>query len=58
MMAVACLMIEALESFYQGWPDTNGRSKDAFCKFADWNSEIWRELREKMKAVCDNCGRS
>ena len=40
MMAVACLMIEALESFYQGWPDTNGKSKKAFCKFLDRNSNF------------------
>ena len=32
MMAVSCLMIEALESFRQGWPNTSGgsRSKEAF----------------------------
>jgi hypothetical protein len=25
MMAAACLLIETLESFYRGWPDTSGR---------------------------------
>ena len=25
MMAAACLLIETLESFYRGWPDTNGQ---------------------------------
>lgn len=30
MMAICCLMIEALESFWQGWPDTKKRSKKAF----------------------------
>ncbi|MDW8404338.1 hypothetical protein [Chloroflexus sp.] len=33
MMAICCLMIEALESFYQGWPDTKGRSREAFHSF-------------------------
>ncbi len=37
MMAVACLMIEALESFSRGWPHTEGRSELAFCSFfARW----------------------
>lgn len=33
IMAVACLMIETLESFYRGWPRTDGRSELAFCSF-------------------------
>jgi hypothetical protein len=38
MIAVACLMIEALESFSHGWTDTNGRSELAFCSFfSRWN---------------------
>jgi len=34
-MAISCLMIEALESFWRGWPDTStrGTSRDAFCSF-------------------------
>src|SRR5438105_10967771 len=32
-MAVSCLMIEALESFWCGWRDTNNRSALAFCQF-------------------------
>lgn len=37
MMAVACLMIEALQSFRSGWPDTSkkGDGKHAFCSFFD-----------------------
>ena len=27
MVAIGCLMIEALESFYQGWASSNGKSK-------------------------------
>ena len=30
IMAVSCLMIETLESFWQGWPDADGKSKKAF----------------------------
>jgi hypothetical protein len=32
-MAIGCLMVEALESFRQGWPDTRGKSKLAFSLF-------------------------
>lgn len=35
IMANCCLMIEALESFYQGWKATRNRSELAFCKFFD-----------------------
>jgi hypothetical protein len=127
-MAVGCLMVEALESFRQGWPDTKDKSKAAFCSFfdahpefaafrghaepfwknvrcgilhqaetragwmiqrkgplfdskdlivnataflrtlgkvlksyrirlkhADWDSDLWKNCRTKMKAICDNC---
>jgi hypothetical protein len=33
IMAVSCLMIEALESFYRGWTDSRGKSELAFCSF-------------------------
>jgi hypothetical protein len=32
-MAISCLMIEALESFWQGWADTRQRSRKAFRSF-------------------------
>src|ERR1700733_5043058 len=32
-MAVSCLMVEALESFWRGWTDTKGKSELAFCSF-------------------------
>jgi hypothetical protein len=37
IMAIACLMIEALESFRRGWPDTgqSGKGEHAFCSFFD-----------------------
>jgi hypothetical protein len=37
IMAISCLLIEAIESFYQGWPDSNGKSSLAFCNFFDRN---------------------
>ena len=33
ILANCCLMIEALESFYQGWEDTERRSEQAFERF-------------------------
>jgi len=33
MMAVSCLMIESLESFRRGWPDTRHKSQTAFQSF-------------------------
>ncbi len=33
MMAIGCLLIECLESFYRGWPHTRNRSELAFCGF-------------------------
>lgn len=40
IMAVSCLLIEALESFRQGWPDSNGKSQLAFCNFFDRNKNF------------------
>jgi hypothetical protein len=37
IMAVSCLLIETLESFIQGWPDTKNKSQLAFCNFFDRN---------------------
>lgn len=58
MMAVSCLMIEALESFRQGWDTTHGpKSKAAFCHFFD-SSEPFRQLRGHAQAFYYNvrCG--
>ncbi len=33
IMAVSCLMIEAVETFRQGWPNSKNRSTEAFRKF-------------------------
>jgi hypothetical protein len=40
IMAISCLMIEALESFYQGWADSNRKSQLAFCNFFDRNNNF------------------
>lgn len=46
MLAVCCLMVEALESFRQGWKDTadRGKSEGAFCSFFQAYEEF-RDLR-------------
>ncbi len=46
MMAVCCLMVEALESFRQGWKDSanRGKSEAAFCSFFQAHDEF-RDLR-------------
>ncbi|MFS8066736.1 MAG: hypothetical protein ACMG6S_10225 [Byssovorax sp.] len=33
MLAVCCLMVEALESFRRGYTDTNRKSESTFCSF-------------------------
>lgn len=40
IMAVACLVIETLESFYQGLADTKGRSKKMFREFFKRNRSL------------------
>lgn len=40
MMTSSCLLIEALESFYNGWGNTKNKSELAFCKFFDRVSEL------------------
>jgi len=44
MMAVSCLMIEALECFLQGWSSSENRSKAAFCLFFDAHDQF-KDLR-------------
>ena len=46
ILAVCCLMVEALESFRQGWTSTKGkgRSEAAFCGFFQAHDEF-RDLR-------------
>jgi hypothetical protein len=49
MMAVSCLMIEALESFRQGWETSDRQSKAAFCFFFD-ASEPFKDFRGHAQA--------
>src|SRR5712664_2107583 len=44
MLAVSCLMVEALESFRQGWPHTDRKSEAAFCGFFQAHDEF-RDIR-------------
>ncbi len=39
-MAICCLMIETLESFWRGWPKTDGPNELAFCSFFDRNPNL------------------
>jgi hypothetical protein len=59
MMAISCLMIEALESFRQGWRDTNerGKGKAAFCYFFD-NNDRFKDFRGHSQQFYKNvqCG--
>jgi hypothetical protein len=49
IMAVSCLMIGALESFRQGWEDSDGKSRKAFSAF--FNAfEPFREFRDHADA--------
>ncbi|MDP2858969.1 MAG: hypothetical protein Q8P50_13480 [Bacillota bacterium] len=59
IMAISCLMIEALESFRRGWPDTSqrGHGEQAFCSFFDAHSDfsLFRgHVRDFYKGV--RCG--
>jgi hypothetical protein len=48
MMAIGCLMIEALESFRCGWPNSRGMSERAFRSFfSHWHSfETFRTVAD------------
>jgi len=39
-MAICCLMIEALESFWRGWDNSRNQSELAFCSFFDRNHNL------------------
>jgi hypothetical protein len=57
IMAVSCLMIEALESFRQGWETSDRQSKAAFCFFFD-AFEPFKDFRGHAQAFYTNvrCG--
>ena len=41
MLAISCLMVESLQSFYEGWKDTHGKSELAFRHFFDSHSQFY-----------------
>ncbi|KZN61525.1 hypothetical protein [Pseudoalteromonas luteoviolacea] len=55
MMAITCLMIETLESFRLGWPNSKGKSSQAFRSFfeqskhfgelKDYHGEFYKHIR-------------
>lgn len=55
IMAVSCLMIEALETFYQGWKNSNNRSHRCFLSFfshcsqlkdfKDYDNDFYKNIR-------------
>ena len=47
IMAISCLMIEALESFYLGWETSDGKSKAAFRSFFG-RADPFKEFRVKL----------
>ena len=57
IMAISCLMIEALESFRRGWPNSNNKSEVAFCYFFN-TTESFKELRPYCEQFYKNirCG--
>ncbi len=57
MMAISCLMIEALESFRRGWANSNHKSEAAFCYFFNTN-DSFKELRGHCEQFYKNvrCG--
>ena len=49
MMAIACLTIEAFQSFVRGWASTNRQSELAFCSFFD-RFDAFAEMRGHASA--------
>lgn len=51
-MAISCLMIEALESFWKGWPNTRNKSREAFHSFfqrcLEQGLDLGRFARKKL----------
>src|ERR1051326_900906 len=44
VLAICCLMVEALESFRNGWKSSSGKSEEAFCSFFQAHDEF-KDLR-------------
>lgn len=76
-MSNCCLLIETIESFYEGLENTTKpidkekleinanifqdiliKSLENYCaelKKNEWDSDIWKNLRKKMKSIIENC---
>ena len=57
MMANLCLLIETLQSFKNGWGDSNRKSEKAFKQFFN-NNIYFEELKQKGSVIYKNvrCG--
>jgi hypothetical protein len=57
-MAVSCLIIETLESFKNGIPNTSGKSKNMFKSFFETEEEFFPEFKDLYKDFYYNirCG--
>ena len=57
IMAVSCLLIEAYETFRQGWPSSDGKSALAFCYFFD-REDRFRDFKGSSKQFYEHvrCG--
>lgn len=48
-MAICCLMIEALESFWRGWPDSRNKGELAFCSFFSRTDTDFKEFQSHAR---------
>lgn len=48
VLAIDCLLVEALGSFLGGLEDTNGRSRDTFCKFLTTQPQFSHEFSQDL----------
>lgn len=54
MMAASCLLIEALQSFFEGLKDTKNVSAASFKNFFDRNADIFPKFAECFPGVAKN----
>jgi len=54
MMAASCLLIEAIQSFYQGLDTTNGCSTESFKSFFKREKEFFPKFEECFPKYADN----
>src|SRR6185437_13876903 len=57
IMAVSCLLIEAYETFRQGWPSSDSKSALAFCYFFD-REDRFKDFRGHFRGFYEHvrCG--